>query len=370
MQKKLSLKKISFVNNFKEKQNLFPFYRNNTLTKKNNCKLKLNADDENEITGLVSVDRFSSDKSIIVWWQRRVDSQYTVQKIGVSLVNLSNCETRHIHLPVDVEKRPLLSNVVVYTHGFDLVVTNEDICNSSSSTTCRISYDSFGRRVVDDDNNATPPTPFSMNFDTVNVLPVDPNSAKDGFYVQGTDVVSWKFRSMRVTADGQVSHLMSAEGVSDPRRLLRATSNSNRLYGICIIGVNKLHCAQFDSESRVRIDAKVNVTKGSSVPQWLGLYNLAVGEALLVYGSCRNDRCRGFKVVVIKEGGRELRSIDVPNLNLRCHDKFTIDIAVDDNQNVVCFYFACQHKSKELEEGAKGSVKFQSRCMSKGQFFL
>ncbi|XP_014218918.1 uncharacterized protein LOC106647162 [Copidosoma floridanum] len=335
---------------------------NSSKSSKSSCKLNLSADLGHELTGIVSVERFLGlSGAIVVWWQRLKDSQYQVHKIGLSLVSLPTCHTRQLDYPVDVEKRVVLSNVIVYPHGFDVIVTNEDTCRPANATTCRISHDQDGQRV------GTPAAFPLANFDRVTSLAASPDSPKNGFYVYGTDVVSWKFRSMLVGADGALVPLMSAHGVSDPRQLLHATSNANGLYGVCVLGDGRFHCAQLDDRAGVRMDTDVVVESA----QWAALYNVAEDEALLAYGACNgnNKNCKEVRVARVRDG--EGSPARVWRLDLKCHDvPGRLAVEIGETGGDFCFYFACSHEVSGGGDQAavRSVVKYNVRCMPKSQF--
>ncbi|XP_011495179.1 PREDICTED: uncharacterized protein LOC105360086 [Ceratosolen solmsi marchali] len=307
-----------------------------------------------EVTGIVSVERLSKDRVIVVWWERRRNSQYQIQNIKVSLVRMANCTNRILTFPVNAAGRVLLSNVLVYPTGFDVVVSHKASCVNSS--TCRLSHDLEGQRVGE-------PVAFVSNFDAVYTQLISPTSPDKGLYLSGADIDAWTFRAMHVSSIGVETNLVIAR-VPDPRKIQRATSNAHELYGICLMVDGRIRCAQFDAQAHTKLDTYIGVPGNI---QWLAVHNIANGGLLLLTGHCKSHKCRSFRIAMIRENGRRAgKSLDVPDLDLKC-SRLPRDLVVDvaETRTEFCFYFACAYARKTLEKDAKSVVTFSSKCVPK-----
>lgn len=303
-----------------------------------------------EVTGIESVERFADNRAIVVWWEGQKNSQFQVYNIKVSILHMTDCTVTHLTYPVDVDRPVLLSNVVVYTNTFDIVISNKAICGSGA---CRLTHDVDGQQIGQ-------AIPFVTNFYLFHTQSVASHSPAKGFYISGSDIDRWKFRAMHVTPSGTGKSLMTVS-VSDPMQVYRATSNAHELFGICLMGVKKIHCAQFDALANVRL----NATLSNSI-QWMAVHNLAEGGILLLTGRCNNHKCRSFKVMVVYPNGRQDKLLDVPGLQLTCSNGPQVEIS--ESESAFCVYFACAHAQDSGKKKVRISLKFSSKCVLKSEF--
>ena len=291
----------------------------------------------------------------MVWWEREKDSQFEISNIRVTILHMTTCKMVHLTYPVDKGNHFLLSNVMVYPDTFDVTVSNKELCGTP---TCRITHDINGVRI----GNVTR---FVTNYAALYTNPVLPDSSDRGFYICGSDIGSWKFRAMHVSPDGVGTNLMSVS-VSDPRQLYWHTSNQHELYGICLRGDKKVHCAQFDDKADVKMNATL---KHMSHVEWIAVHNLAEGGILMIMGNCNNNKCRNFKVMKVYRDGHHGHSVEVPGLHLKCAEvPYQFHVNVLEIEGDFCFYFACQYAHQADNEVTRSSVKFAARCVGKEEF--
>ncbi|KAJ8664637.1 hypothetical protein QAD02_006299 [Eretmocerus hayati] len=334
---------------------------NSNSTHKDTCKLRLSANldsrQKNEITKLVSVDRFADRKAILVWWERPQNSQFQIQNIKVSILNMEFCVTTHLTFPVDVDRHILTANLVLYPNSFEVTISNRKICGTDA---CRVTHDINGLPIGS-------PNPFSTGLVSSSIKSVSLNSSEKGFYVSGSDIGAWKFRAMKVNPNGDKTNLIKVS-VSDPRHVYSVSSNAHEYYGICLMGERKVYCAQFDDKASVRLNATLKVP-GST--QWIGVHNLAEGGLLLLSGNCNGDKCRNFKVTRIKSSENHDEPVEVADLQIKCSN-VPQELVVDTMEygNDVCFYFACAHAQETPGKGLRKSLRFSSKCLNKQAFGL
>ncbi|XP_023314202.1 uncharacterized protein LOC106651982 [Trichogramma pretiosum] len=325
------------------------------------CSLKLNGSVDgdairHDVTAVSSVERFGQDRVLLTWWERRKDSQYEIENIRVTLLHMASCDTHHLTFPIDVDGHIVLSNLVIYPSGFDVVVSSRALCGYN---TCRLSHDSTGKRVKI--------VPFLANFVDARVEPVAASSPDRGFYVSGSDIDSWKFRAVHLARDGQARNLMTAT-VQDPRQLYRVTSTSHELFAVCLFGDRRIHCAQFDARANPRMNASV---PNSGNVDWMAVHNLRDDAGiLLLTGRCNNQKCRTFKVMRVRQTGRRVKIMDVPELGLKCSNvPRDLVVNVGETDDEFCVYFACANVQSQANADAKrhkpAVLQFGSKCISK-----
>ncbi|XP_003427797.1 uncharacterized protein LOC100678658 [Nasonia vitripennis] len=327
-------------------------------THRQTCHLKLVGSEKgevkHEITGISSLDRLTRNRAIMVWWERRQDSQFKIQNIIVSVINMAKCTTIHLSFPIEEHGMILLGNVVIYSNSFDVTISNIAICKNTP--TCRITYDVEGKQIGY-------PAPFIPIFTSVHTEPVAALSPNKGFYACGVDSRSWRFKAMHVSPTGHGVNLMRVT-VSDPTKIHYAVSNAHELYGICLMDQKRAFCAQLDASANVKMNATMRIPGHAQDAHWIGVHNLKDGGILLLTGKCSGYKCRKFRIIRVLDNGEEEKEVD-QELNIKCSnvpDQLSVEVA--EYENDFCFYFACSH-TLNTDGKIKSSVKLVSKCVTK-----
>ncbi|KAJ8669035.1 hypothetical protein QAD02_000294 [Eretmocerus hayati] len=308
----------------------------------------------------LQIQQFDISSDVLFTWNEPSIDLQRMSK-NITILKMNDCTIKHLsyHYFKKIPSETLLvSNVVVYLDGFDVIISDKDQCMPLNR--CRISFNRNGDQIGS-------PKPFSTSISVTRTESVSNylNSTVGFFVSPAADFRPHKFVADYVSVSGNMIQLNTGyrDRISTTQLI---TSTAHRMFTICGTVAEIFHCRQFNiGNGNPRIKSSLSGFKNTRA-----VHNLDKGGFLLVSLQCSEGSqwtCGSYNVTKINMGVNQMLIPKQLPLKLECSGRLDrVKISSGEDSHNICFRFLCiLEKQDDFGEKVGTSLNVFESCVDK-----